>query len=150
MNEYMKQQTSQMTNLMDTFKKINPPSNINNQTGSSGANYMQQQRVCLESLSKKHKLDDDVSEVFQTPTLHPFGTRVAQTIHPSGRVANPTQPTIRPPGISPLPRVTARQAPTYADAMMAATQKDIQPGHNQRQFRPRPRPRPINFTLWTI
>ena len=66
MNEFMKQQTSQMSNLMNTVKKISPPVNTSSQS-VTGASFIQQQRVRMESLSKKHKLDDDKIEVFPTP-----------------------------------------------------------------------------------
>ena len=130
MNEYMKQQSSQMSNLVNTVKKISPPVNTSNQSGP-GASFIQQQRVRLESVSKKHKLDeDDDIQVFQAPPLQPPVPKVGQTIQPSGRLSSQSnQPPVRPVGITPQ----VNQTPSYAEAM----QKNNTEANQQPPFRPR-------------
>ena len=76
MNEYMKQQTTQMTSLMETINKMNSTSVPNSQ----------HQRVRVDSVSKKHKLDNDDNNVFQ-----PCG-RALSSFQPSA----PPQPTFQP------------------------------------------------------
>ena len=131
MNEYMKQQTNQMNNLLNTVKKHSPSTNIGAQMGN-GAGYIQQQRTRMESLSKKHKLDDDESEVF--PPLQPSGHRVSQPIHPSGRSSQPTLPPGPPAGISAPPQANHTQS--YAQTAQSTRQSNNQPGQ-QPPFRPR-------------
>ena len=128
MNEYMKQQSSQMSNLMNTVKKMSPPVNTGNASGP-GASFIQQQRVRLESVSKKHKLDDDDIEVFPAPPLQPPVPRVTKTIHPSGRSSQSNQPPVRLVGTTPQ----GNQTPSYAEAMQKNTTETTQ----QPPFRPR-------------
>ena len=86
----------------------------------------------MESLSKKHKLDDDDIEVFPTLPLHPAVPRVGQTIHPSGRNSHPAQPPLHPVGMTPLSQ--SNNAPSYAEAMQ---KNNTQAGHQPPPFRPR-------------
>ena len=151
MNEYMKQQTSQMNTLVETVKKIEPtPAPIPQPgPGHDGANFMQQQRARVESLSKKHRLDDD------SPVFHPSGsssqsfqpsnhhTRRNAVHQPSGSLSQPAQPFVQPSGIPTFqPQTSVHPAgrnATYAEAMAARTQgNNFQPsGQNQPPFRPR-------------
>ena len=137
MNEYMKQQTNQMNNLLNTVKKHSPSFNTGAQMGN-GAGYIQQQRARMESLSKKHKLDDDESEVF--PPLQPSGRRVSQPIHPSGRSSQPTLPPGPPAGISAPPQANPTQS--YAKtAQTAQTAQSTRQNNNQQGPQPPFRPR---------
>ena len=129
MNEFMKQQAGQMSNLMSSVKKISGPPNNNSGTGNG---YIQQQRDRMESISKKHKLDDEEGEVFQTPPLHPPGPRTASSFQPSGRSSQPTQPPNLPAGISPLPPANT----SYAQMMQTHIPKSNQPSQ-EPPFRPR-------------
>ena len=149
MNEYMKQQTSQMENLSSSVMKMSTTTaastNTNNNTtgkqAGPGTSFFQQQRERMESLnSKKHKLDDDEIEVFQTPPVNPPRPAASQTFQPSGRVAPPAYPPLQPAGISPLP-----QAPTYAQTMQTGMVNNT---NQSGQQQPPPRPRKQSTLLY--
>ena len=145
MNEYMKQQTSQMENLSSSVMKISTTTapSMNTSTTSKpagpGTSFFQQQRERMESLGKKHKLDDEDIEVFLTPPLNPPRSTVRRNFQPSGRVAPPAFTPLQPAGIAPLPQ--NNQAPSYAQAMAKDTN---QSGHQQ----PPPRPRKQSTLLF--
>ena len=67
MNEHMKQQAIQMTNLVNIVNKFSSSA----LAGSSSTPNLPPQRERLESLSKKHKLDDDMNEVFHQQQVQP-------------------------------------------------------------------------------
>ena len=150
MNEYMKQQTSQMENLSSSVIKMSTATAFSTNTNSNtdnngkplgpGTSFFQQQRERIDSLSKKHKLDDDEVEVFQTPPVNPPNPKVSQTFQPSGRVAPPAYPVLQPAGISPLP-----QAPTYAQTMQTGM---VMNTNQTGQQPPPPRPRKQSTLLY--
>ena len=148
MNEYMKQQTSQMSSLVETVKKINPTPVTNIQSGpaQSGAGFMQQQRTRLDSLSKKHKLDDDTSPVFHpsgssSPSFQPSNQNARRsTFQPPGSLSQPSQPQVQPlgwPAFQPQPPFQPagmnNQVPSYANKIAAATQNNTNQPSGQHQ-----------------
>ena len=99
MNEHMKQQAMQMANLVNTVNKFSSSATASSMTVPS----FPPQRERLESLSKKHKLDDDVNEVFHQqqvqPVVQPPHHQPVQIIHHQPGHDHASRPSV----ISPIP-----------------------------------------------
>ena len=139
MNEHMKQQAMQMASLVNIVNKFS--SSVTASSSSASAPSFPPQRERLESLSKKHKLDDDMNEVFHHPQVEPV---VQPPRHQPAQVPHlqPTQGQVPQPSvITPIPAASFPPLPpgqSYATIAQCPQHhlKNVQnQQHNQQKQR---------------